>query len=557
MKAVRYFGKDSQFLLNTAAVNNGGLLYQYITNTTTLANTYTTVSKGTANDNPMTLSSSGRLAQDVYIDQSMTFVLKDSSSNTLWTVNDITATDQLWTTVSKSTDYTVLETDRDKLIKVDASGAARTITLIAAATAGDGFKLGVKKTDSSSNTITIDGNASETIDGATTIVLRTQYDSIMLVCDGSNWHIEQAHNQVLMDTNGNEVLILGTTASAVNEFTMTNAATGNAPILQSSGEANIGMKLSDSNSNEVVILGATASAVNEITIANAASGNAPTITGSGTDADVGIVITPKEGSRTTTSSLPLTLRATTTGTPAAGIGTGVKFQAESADENPSDFGQIEFCATDVTAGSEDTYFDILTRVAGAALTKVWRFIATGAFKGIITHANTADRTYTFPDTDITQHLVQMTNTDVGSVATGTTVIPDDDTIPQITEGDQYMTLAITPKSASNILYITVVLHGSSSNNGDVVAAALFQDATANALAVGFSHTAGLVAASQVHNIVFIHKMTAGTTSATTFRVRAGVSTAGTLTFNGAASSGKYGNSAGTISSSITIMEVSP
>lgn len=47
----------------------------------------------------------------------------------------------------------------------------------------------IKKTDSSSNTVIIDGNASETIDDGTTATLTTQYESIKIVCDGSNWQI--------------------------------------------------------------------------------------------------------------------------------------------------------------------------------------------------------------------------------------------------------------------------------------------------------------------------------------------------------------------------------
>jgi hypothetical protein len=37
--------------------------------------------------------------------------------------------------------------------------------------------------------VTIDGNAAETIDGDLTIDLTLQYESVMIVCDGSNWHI--------------------------------------------------------------------------------------------------------------------------------------------------------------------------------------------------------------------------------------------------------------------------------------------------------------------------------------------------------------------------------
>ena len=110
----------------------------------------------------------------------------------------------------------------------------------------------------------------------------------------------------------------------------------------------------------------------------------------------GLVIATQD-SRTATVDAALTVRSTTSGTPAAGIGTGILLQAESADETPSDVGQVEAAFSDVSAGTEDSYLQILLRVAGAALTACWRFAATAAFKGILTHANTADRTYTFPN----------------------------------------------------------------------------------------------------------------------------------------------------------------
>lgn len=50
-------------------------------------------------------------------------------------------------------------------------------------------RLLIFKRTNASNNVTIDGNASENIDGATTKVLSSQYDSIMIVCDGTGWHI--------------------------------------------------------------------------------------------------------------------------------------------------------------------------------------------------------------------------------------------------------------------------------------------------------------------------------------------------------------------------------
>jgi hypothetical protein len=87
---------------------------------------------------------------------------------------------------SKNADYTLTASDRTVL--VDASGAARTMTLPAAAS-HLGRVYSIKKTDSSANTVTVDGNASETIDGALTKVLTAQYEVVTIQSDGANWHI--------------------------------------------------------------------------------------------------------------------------------------------------------------------------------------------------------------------------------------------------------------------------------------------------------------------------------------------------------------------------------
>ncbi len=122
-------------------------------------------------------------------------------------------------------------------------------------------------------------------------------------------------------------------------------------------------------------------------------------TGATTPAAARDTLLADEDARTNTVKVIATKKATTTGTPAAGIGIGDKWQAESADEDPADFGQIEFAASDVGAGTEDTFMQVLLRVAGAALVSCYRWAATGAFNGIFTHANTAARTYTLPDKD--------------------------------------------------------------------------------------------------------------------------------------------------------------
>ena len=81
--------------------------------------------------------------------------------------------------------------------------------------------------------------------------------------------------------------------------------------------------------------------------------------------------------------------------------------------------------------------------------------------------------------------------------------------------------------------------------------ALFQDAAANALAVSQML---LNAAQGTVSISFRHVMTSGTTSATTFKVRAGGSAGGTTTFNGSNGARLFG---GVMASSIVIYEVLP
>jgi hypothetical protein len=52
-------------------------------------------------------------------------------------------------------------------------------------------------------------------------------------------------------------------------------------------------EINDNNGNEEIIFTTTASAVNELTIANAATGNAPEIAATGDDTDIDLKLTPK------------------------------------------------------------------------------------------------------------------------------------------------------------------------------------------------------------------------------------------------------------------------
>ena len=175
-------------------------------------------------------------------------------------------------------------------------------------------------------------------------------------------------------------------------------------------------------------------------------------------------------------------------------------------------------------------------------------IATGSDGQVLTSAG-AGQPCAF-ETLTTGKVLQVVNDQDGAGATGTTLIPADDTIPQNAEGDEYMSVAITPASASNTLEISVKVAGASSASGGDIIAALFQDSTAGSLACGHFRNIG---ANVMNSTSFKFKMTAGTTSATTFKVRIGGSSAGTFTFSGNAGNRRYG---GVLISSLTIKEIS-
>ena len=131
-------------------------------------------------------------------------------------------------------------------------------------------------------------------------------------------------------------------------------------------------------------------------------------------------------------------------------------------------------------------------------------------------------------TVITPKYVQMA---VGTNAVYTLldpIIPGDNSIPQITEGTEILTASITPSTSTSKLEIDIFASfGALSTR---VFVALFQDAIANALNVG----GGLITNTGQLNSVSIKHIIAstGSTTARTFRVRAGPDAAPNVWLNG-------------------------
>lgn len=102
------------------------------------------------------------------------------------TLNNRQVDGRVFPVTSVTADYTA--TDNDCLILADATSGAITVTLRPADQSKEKLVI-VKKTDNSVNAVTIDGNGSETIDGATTVALSSQWNFRGMMSNATAWFV--------------------------------------------------------------------------------------------------------------------------------------------------------------------------------------------------------------------------------------------------------------------------------------------------------------------------------------------------------------------------------
>lgn len=140
--------------------------------------------------------------------------------------------------------------------------------------------------------------------------------------------------------------------------------------------------------------------------------------------------------------------------------------------------------------------------------------------------------------------VVIDTNDVAS--TKSTGFPSDDTIPQITEGDEILSKAITPQNASSIILIffkTILIQSSA-----FCLACLFNSGSSNAVLTA--------RAAASNSLTAIYSESAGSTDARTYSVRVGDSTGNNIIVNKAQVGGldRFG---ATEKSRLIVMEILP
>lgn len=147
--------------------------------------------------------------------------------------------------------------------------------------------------------------------------------------------------------------------------------------------------------------------------------------------------------------------------------------------------------------------------------------AMAASFGTVTDQDIGKTATTINQGGLVQRLVDSYATQSGI----TTAFPVDGTVPQSTEGDEILSVAITPNASANRIKVQAIVHGAPSST-IAWGAALFNGA-ASAVAAAINNYA---ITNAVGTVVIDYEAAAGGTSEITFTVRAGPAS-GTLFTN--------------------------
>lgn len=173
-------------------------------------------------------------------------------------------------TVAKSDDYIITDTDGIRTVLMTNSTTDRTVTLPTAAD-NDHRIITVKKVDSGSGRVIVDGESTETIDGVTTFTLPSQLDEVTVQCDGSNWHVISRNMKPLYVSGLTKTGMSQNTATDIND-TSPNTLTlppgtylvdfGCRPrTTSSSAPTSIGVTVTISDSSDVTLISSSFSMV--------------------------------------------------------------------------------------------------------------------------------------------------------------------------------------------------------------------------------------------------------------------------------------------------------
>jgi hypothetical protein len=150
----------------------------------------------------------------------------------------------------KSAAYTVVTGDAGDLIRVTTTAGAVTITLPLISGQSDGFKIAVVKWSSDANAVTVARSGSDTINGATSYSIATQYSSATFVADfeTNQWF---AVSGLSGATTGSGSIVLATSPTIITPVISSIVNTGTL-TLPTSTDTLVGRATTDTLTNKTL-----------------------------------------------------------------------------------------------------------------------------------------------------------------------------------------------------------------------------------------------------------------------------------------------------------------
>lgn len=143
-------------------------------------------------------------------------------------------------------------------------------------------------------------------------------------------------------------------------------------------------------------------------------------------------------------------------------------------------------------------------------------------------------------------VLQQVLTSTQSLLAGTAIIPQDDTIPQITEGTRFFTLTLTPKAVGTRVAVDALLWWANSGAGSRSSFAFFRNSEPDAIAAG-----GEYSSTALQQVRLYAEFITTSLEPVTITLRAGPSDTRTIYINGEANVRKFG---GAMTSRMTLTE---
>lgn len=199
-----------QFIDSNGEPLVGGKIYTYEASTTVPKETWKDYEQLEENTNPVILDDAGRAS--IWLEGSYKIIVTDSDDVVIYTMDNVKSVSDIdltgltatvadlnsttTTAITTTINYNVLAEDRGKNILVNAVSTPLDVNLLSALTAGNKFKITIKKIDKSSNPVSINTDNSQFVDGVqNTFLLYSYNDFVELLSDGSNWHLVAAQTR--------------------------------------------------------------------------------------------------------------------------------------------------------------------------------------------------------------------------------------------------------------------------------------------------------------------------------------------------------------------------